>query len=171
LKASLKAARAEFAIVLQLPGPKQVKESIEMEFNDKDPVWQLLKKSEPRKASGAFAQNVSRAVRQLGDESQSEKSSWLAIFFSKPVLATGAAFAIAIGMFFAFSGDPATDQSPGGAAIAEVSPNPPSEISLPTVAEQIAEEFEVVTYVDEFLAVGDPSELNDEALAELLFSL
>ena len=80
-----------------------------MEFTDKDPIWQLLKKAPPKKASGAFVQNVSRAVRQLGDESQSEKRSWLEIFFSKPLLATAAACAVAVGMFIAFSGgEPAT---------------------------------------------------------------
>lgn len=134
-----------------------------MEFTDKDPVWQLLKKAKPKKASGAFVQNVSRAVRQLGDEAP--KRSWLEIFFSKPMLATAAACAIAVGMFVAFSGGDLATNPNGSGPIAEV---PPAAVPAPV---DVAEEFEVVTYVDELLAVSDPDELDDEALAELLFSL
>lgn len=130
-----------------------------MEFDDKDPVWNLLEHASKRKASGAFVQNTVRAVRQLGDDSQRGRS-WFEILFAKPVLiGAGAAAAVALA-FVALSGGDPTFNEVGNQVAIEDDP----------VEDVYTEEFEVVSYVNELLAVNDPSELDDLALAEVLFS-
>ncbi|MEM7012146.1 MAG: hypothetical protein AAF585_11740 [Verrucomicrobiota bacterium] len=129
-----------------------------MEFDEKDPVWNLLDHASTKKASGAFVQNTVRAVRQLGDDSQQKRASWFEVLFAKPVLiGVGAAAAVAVA-FVMLSGDPTFDEV---ANQIEVEDEPVEAV--------YTEEFEVVSYVNELLAVNDPSELDDLALAEVLF--
>lgn len=136
-----------------------------MEFSDKDPVWKLLGEAPPRRASGAFVQNTLRRVLQLP-----EKRSWLQFLFAKPFFAVAAAAAaVVVCAFLILSGGAGNDEN-----LAEApQPVPAAPVPAPTMdrVDILTEELVVMTYVDELLLVSNPDELDDEALAEILFSL
>lgn len=136
-----------------------------MKEDEQDPVWQVLGRAPRREASGAFVQNTLRRVRLL--EHAPERRSWFQSFFVKSLLAGAAAAVIAMGVFLTMPGD-------GDHQLAQVpAPVLPVLPVLPVAADPvdvITEELGVMTYVDELLAVNDPNELDDEALAEILFS-
>tara|TARA_R110002096_G_scaffold16106_34_gene55253 strand:- start:9685 stop:10092 length:408 start_codon:yes stop_codon:yes gene_type:complete len=135
-----------------------------MEPQEHDELWTLLGKSPPKKASGAFVQNTLREVRKSQSTANEAGGSWLD-FFKSPVLV--GSFAALIVLTIAILAIPQTPEKTGIASI-------PTEESTRSVVsgdevDILTEELEVLTMVSEFLAVSDPSYLDDAALAELLF--
>ncbi len=124
-----------------------------------DAVWELLAKAAPRRASGVFVQNTVRRVRQL--QAESEGAPWFG-WISRRSFAVSAAAAILLAIAVAIP-----------AFMRPKSPQNGPQLAQPAISEQeveaLTEELEVLTMMNEFLAVGDPTQLDDEALAELLF--
>ncbi len=134
-----------------------------MNSEEPDPIWDLLDEAPPRKASGAFVQNTLRRVRRLpSSQSSSVLENWKnALFAYRSPVGTVAAILLLGGI-----GSTSLLNRP---AVPEPRLADRSETVSPEVVEALTAELEVFTMVSEFLAVGDPSELDDAALAELLF--
>ncbi|MEM1297619.1 MAG: hypothetical protein AAGH89_19785, partial [Verrucomicrobiota bacterium] len=129
-----------------------------------DEIWNLLGKSPPRMPSGAFVQNTVREVRRSQASSQSTLNFW-SVLFQKPAF-IGSFAALVVLLLGIFMIPKATDEG-------TIAATPSSEVAPIVVSEDevdiLTEELEVLTMVSEFLAVSDPTFLDDEALAELLF--
>lgn len=138
-----------------------------MDPQEQDELWNLLGKTSPKKASGAFVQNTLREVRKSQSASADSSSGWLS-FFRSPVFA-GSLAALVI----ATLGILAIPSSNDGEIVAEIEVPKGTETTGEAVSEEevdvLTEELEVLTMVSEFLAVSDPTYLDDAALAELLF--
>lgn len=132
-----------------------------------DPVWNLLKRSPKREASGAFVQNTLRRIRQLEGGQESAFQASFAQFLGRPaVLAPVAALIVAIAAAAVLL-RPANQ----GETIVKVEDSAPAEVIVPIVEDSdlLADELEAMLLVDELVAVNDPYELDDAAIAELLF--
>lgn len=131
---------------------------------ESDPVWKLLSSARRVEPGPFFSRNVVREVRALQDSGQDRGGILEAVraFFSQPLLpvAAGAAAAVAIlAVVFASTGPaPVPD-------VAEFSPNSVDEI--PVAVFNPAEEIENIEYLGELMAVADPADLDDAALADL----
>lgn len=167
------------------------------EDENKDPshdaVWELLKKAPPKEASDFFSRNVIREVRKLEADRQEQgllarcASSFRELLSAPaaPAFALIAAIAIPAAILFAsFPGS--TDSKPGTESSPVVvasntpvetvieepvvdSPEPAPALASASTEFDPAEEISNLDYLGELMAVNDPSLLDDNALADLLF--
>ncbi len=129
-----------------------------------DAAWELLKNAPETKAGPFFTRNVLREVRLLED-AKAQKGGWLSFLFRPQGLAlAGAACALAVVAFVIFSQDNSGVNS--APAVAEVSDHTTTET---VKALDPADEMETVEYLGQLMAVADPGQLSDAALADLLF--
>ena len=160
-----------------------------------DAVWELLKKAPPPEPGDFFSRNVIREVRKLEAERREQgllvrcTSSFRELFSAPaaPALALVAAIAIPAAILFAgFPGSSDSDSKAGAeSAPAEVasitaeatvteepfadSPEPAPALAAASTDFDPAEEISNLDYLGELMAVNDPSLLDDNALADLLF--
>jgi len=145
-----------------------------MESESTDPVWKLLEQSPSKRASGAFSQNVMREIRQLEAQESEECCGGIwAWFTNRSMLAAAAVAVVALVLTFTLFHS-TEDAGVTGGTIAESTAveDPAVYITAEEEAlygEVLTEELEVMAFVDELLTVSDPSQLDDAALAELLF--
>ncbi len=160
------------------------------EDENKDPVWEMLKESRPVEPSAFFSRNVVREVRRLEAESSASgfwarSVAWLRETLSaspSTVIASIAAvavLAIALNAFgpsgsqLADNGAPVSADpviTPDAPAAAEETATPAELASTGTTSEfDPAQEISNLDYLGELMAVTDPSLLDDNALADLLF--
>jgi len=125
-----------------------------------DPVWKLLEHASETKPGPMFARDVVRRVRL---EESTGRPSWrnrLRSLLSPRVALGGAALAGAAALAFALLPEPSS---------------PPPAAKTATMAPLRAEAFDPVSemkeveYFGQLMAVTDPGELDDEALADLMF--
>lgn len=146
--------------------------SMNPENEQHDPTWDLLKKARPVRVEPAFTQNVLREVRKLGAEAQERPGfgAWLAGIFTPPRLAWGfaAAATAAAAVFFAASqgGDDIVQPN-----IATDSGDKASESVERIQVVDFESEIESLVQYESLLAVKDASELEDDEVDMLLFSL
>ena len=129
-----------------------------------DPVWKLLSSARRVEPGPFFSRNVVREVLKLRGSGQEQGGVFEAIraFFTQPVLPVmaGAAAAVAIlAIVFASTG-PAL-----GPEVADSSLN--SVDGIPVTVFNPAQEIESIEYLGELMAVTDPADLDDTALADL----
>jgi len=126
-------------------------------------LWDLLGHASQRRASDSFAQTVAQRATRVR---QQEGHPFLA-----PLAALGAAAALAAVMaaVFALRTTPAPPVAHEAATPSSrnVAAEGRSEESFPS--EPATAEFQEIVLMNELLAVNDPEQLDDEALAELLF--
>lgn len=155
-----------------------------------DPIWNLLLKSKRQQPSAFFVRNVVREARKLGSESQQGgwtvfiarfKRPWLAV-----PLATGAVALLITALTYVQTLSPPSSNVDvamvetvktvktvktvdGQASIAPLE-SPASEATASTddSANTITEDVERIGYLGELVAVSDPGDLDDAALADLL---
>ncbi len=133
---------------------------------EKDPVWDLLKHSEKVDVSPFFSRNVIREIRLQEDQrSRGWILGWLGDALKQRATLTGLAVACVVLLFGVFQYQKENVFSPGGpVARVEDTTNEISEIDR-----DLASEIEAVEYLGQLMAVADPGELSDAALADLLF--
>jgi hypothetical protein len=147
---------------------------------EKDPAWELLKKSPPVKASPFFSRNVMREVRKLVTGRTEKGLPWDALlaWFRQPAYAVAAVAVVAGLTAIAVLRSGILQPSPGGTdapAMAAAQPSgaaiEESTISDADSLEQYdaAEEIENIEYLGQLMAVADPATLTDDALADLFF--
>ncbi|MBL9158356.1 MAG: hypothetical protein JNJ70_12835 [Verrucomicrobiales bacterium] len=125
-----------------------------------DPVWNLLGQAKKVEPSPFFARNVLRQVRLLGDS----RKGWmtrLAALFAAPraIYATAAVAVIAMASVLII---------PRGADDAATG-NTLSANEESAEAFDPASEIADVEYLGQLMAVADPGQLDDAALADLFF--
>ena len=145
---------------------------------EQDPVWKLLLRSKSQQPGSAFVRNVVREARKLGAEGQ---ESAIAIFFAwlkRPVIAVPVAIGATAVLFSALTliqplaPSPVANSATVAVATLNTQITSPSALSLPETvdtASDIAEDLEMIDYIGELVAITDPAELDDAALADLLF--
>jgi len=126
------------------------------DFDRNDPVWKLLGQSRKVKVDPFFSRNVTREVRK--NHAQSAENDRVAqLLFSllrRPAFAGVAAAAAVLVLAF-------ISTQPAETRVAEVVPAAvPAEFD-PT------EEIESIGYLGELMAISDPADLDDAALADL----
>ena len=137
---------------------------------ENSPVWDLLAKARPRRASGAFVQNVVREARQT-DNSVEEGPAWLSWLQTNPGAALAGLAAVLLAMSFAIPHlfPKQAVQTP----VAEEKPVESASIPVLEIADAevdvLAEEYAMMSLVDEIMGVQDPTQLDEDAIAELLF--
>lgn len=122
-----------------------------------DPAWQLLLKARRVEPSPFFARDVLREVRQLAEQRSDWYSFWQGLFRRPLLLASGgvaAAVVLAVACW------------PENPAIPVATVVPPA---LPEAELAMAEEVHSVEYLGALMAIADPSQLDDQALADLLY--
>ncbi len=139
-----------------------------------DPVWQLLDQARPVKPSPFFSRNVVREVRQLRDNGAAESwwTRWLRPATANVAFATLAVAALAIFLVSQSHQNQAGDSSDGQGTVVQV-PSVGDSAELPAVPRATefdpAAEIGNLEYLGQLMAVTDPSALDDNALADLLF--
>lgn len=137
---------------------------------EKDPVWELLKKSPPAKASAFFSRNVVREVRKMKAERRETGLFRAALlsWFRQPVYAIVAASLAAALVAIAVlkSGAPA---SSSGAVAPEVAQAAPAAVEDSLDSYDATREIGNIEYLGQLMAVADPASLDDDALADLFF--
>ncbi|NOX99270.1 MAG: hypothetical protein GXP30_06015 [Verrucomicrobia bacterium] len=134
---------------------------------EQDSTWKLLLKSKPQQPSPAFVRNVVREVRKL----ETPENSLTAIFtwFKRPIVAVPVAIGVTAVMISALTLFQALDLSP------EASSTPPPSLAVvdmdvpATTFTDISEDMERIDTLGELVAIADPADLDDAALADLLF--
>ncbi|MEX2579621.1 MAG: hypothetical protein WD342_11240 [Verrucomicrobiales bacterium] len=131
----------------------------EMDHQEKnDPVWELLDHAPRVEPSPFFARNVVRAVRLNSFRQRSLRERIRSLLTSRlTVLGSMAAAVVAVSAVM-LADRPEAPTAP--------------EPALPigeSVAFDPASELEAVEYLGELMAVADPGQLSDEALADLFF--
>ena len=121
-----------------------------------DPVWKLLGRARRVEVDPFFSRNVLREVRKLQAEGQDREGVFETFFsfFRQPALA-GVAAAVAILVVVFVSTERGAESS------LVVTPTPDSTSFGPT------DEIESIGYLGELMAISDPDELDDAALADL----
>ena len=137
-----------------------------MEPEEKDAVWDLLKKAEKRPdVSPTFAQDVARKARQMG---RPKAGLFARLFgsevgefnFLRPAAALGAIAALAIAII-SLSGGPQTPDNPEVAT-------PEPEMSSPLL-DEFEEEIVALEQFDSLLMANNVNDLADEEIAMLLY--
>ncbi len=151
-----------------------------------DPVWDLLKKARKVEPSPSFVRNVVREARRQESARTSGAAGLFAEFFawlSRPVVAVpaGALAALLVAGVIFYSNSRVTSPSPSSFAdntpeetltvpdASPAAPLSPSQGSKEGPASTLASDLETISYLGELMAVNDPSALDDDALANLLF--
>lgn len=133
-----------------------------METPEKDdPVWKLLDEARPVEPGAMFSRNVVREARNTPQTSAlGGVLLQLRGFFGtayRPVLAASAVAAVVAIAVVVSTGPQDTTSQPSFAQVEAV------------VTEESFDYVEEVDYLGELMAVVDPSEFDDSALADLLF--
>lgn len=146
-----------------------------------DPIWDLLLKSKQQPPSAFFVRNVVREARKLGSESQ--QGGWTAFvaWLKRPLLAvplaTGAVALLITALTYvqtlappSSNVDVARDGTVDGKASIVPVESSASRVAASTdyPATTITEDVERIGYLGELVAVSDPGDLDDAALADLL---
>lgn len=144
---------------------------------EQDPTWELLLKSKPQQPSPSFVRNVVREARKL----ESPESGLAAVFawFKRPFIAVPVAIGASAVLFSALTLiqplAPAPEaNSATTMTIASVDTQVPATpiTALPESIDtesDITEDLERIDYLGELVAITDPAELDDAALADLFF--
>ncbi len=144
---------------------------------EQDPTWKLLLKSKPQQPSPAFVRNVVRETRNL----EAPESGLAAIFtwFKRPVIAVPLAIGATAALFSALTLIQRTTSSPETSSTAtsalasvdtQLPATPVTTLTQSTdIDPDITEDLERIDYLGDLVAVTDPSELDDAALADLFF--
>lgn len=125
-----------------------------------DPVWKLLENSRSTEPSPYFTRRVMREVKLLEDHPSYGWLEGISRLFSPkiafPVLAAAAAVVLAV--TFGFQGEAELPSVDTGIVLKmnEAGFDPESEM-------------EAVEYLGQLMAVADPAQLSDAALADLFF--
>ncbi|MEM1443815.1 MAG: hypothetical protein AAGF67_15825 [Verrucomicrobiota bacterium] len=126
-----------------------------------DPVWKLLENASHTEPSPYFSRRVLREVREIGE---SKGSPWLERFFgslSARIAVPTLVAAAAVTLMLIFQGGNTSPQEPA------VSPGLVLQIGEEAV--DPTAEMEAVEYLGQLMAVADPGQLSDDALADLFF--
>lgn len=125
-----------------------------------DPVWKLLENATQTEPGPYFTRRVMRDVKALADN---PSRRWFADFVSNlsprvafPALAAAAAVALAV--TFGFQGE---KELPGV--------DPGIVLQINETDFEPESEMEAVEYLGQLMAVADPGQLSDAALADLFF--
>lgn len=161
---------------------------------EQDPTWKLLLKSKNQQPSPSFVRNVVREVRKLETDRSAESPAkglmTLLAWFKRPAIALPVAIGATAALVSALivlqpshpSSSAANSASLAKAAIADV-PNliPAMETSIVSHASSaevtisadsesgITEDLERINGIAALVAVADPADLDDAALANLFF--
>lgn len=139
--------------------------------NEKDdPVWDLLNKAPTAKPGPFFSRNVVREVRMLDSAVSGSLGArgWRAMtrFFQSPGGAWATVSAVAmVAILLIVSRPPATEQM----AVSTETPVTAVDAESAGTVYDPANEIGNLDYLGELMAVTDPSLLDDNALADLLF--
>jgi hypothetical protein len=125
-----------------------------------DPVWVLLKQAKGPKPSPFFSRDVVRAVRLINDTPAGIFES-LSSFFSRRWLSTAVAAVAAIALIAFFP------QDENGVINQQITQGTSIESDFFTF--DPVSELDEVAYLGQLVAVADPEDLTDEALADLFF--
>ena len=125
-----------------------------------DPVWVLLKQAKGPKPSPFFSRDVVRAVRLINDTPAGIFES-LPSFFSGRWLSTAVAAVAAIALIAFFP------QDENGVINQHITQGTSIESDFFTF--DPVSELDEVAYLGQLVAVADPEDLTDEALADLFF--
>ncbi len=142
---------------------------------EQDPTWELLLKSKSQQPGASFVRNVVREARKL----EGSESGLMVVFawLKRPVIAVPVAIGAAAILFSTLTliQSPAPS-SPGAnsTAVATVDDQnaATSVTSLPKITDivsDLTEDLEMIDYMGELVAITDPAELDDAALADLFF--
>ena len=129
---------------------------------EQDPIWKLLLRSKLQQPGPSFVRNVVREVRKLGTEGQ--ESGLMAVFawFKRPVVAVPVAIGAAAVLISALTLiQPLAPSSLDTNSIAEI----PVDDQNPAIS--ITEDLEMIEHMGDLVAITDPAELDDAALADL----
>ncbi len=144
-----------------------------MDSESQDQVWELLKRVPAQRASGDFSQNVLRQVRLSNAEAVEPSPGGFWQWLLSPGLVGAAAITILVVAFGIFNRSNSSSMvevtAPEAVEEQPILVAHPAATVQQQYVEAFAEEVEVMAFVDELLMVSDPSNLDDEALAELLF--
>ncbi|MEM6278915.1 MAG: hypothetical protein AAF733_05505 [Verrucomicrobiota bacterium] len=131
---------------------------------ENDPVWKLLNHASTTEPSPYFSRRVLREVREMGESQRGQRVSWFAEIFQyfSPRIALPALVAVAaVTLMLMFQG--------GGSSVDESSVRPGLVLQIGEDTVDPATEMEAVEYLGQLMAVADPGQLSDEALADLFF--
>lgn len=127
-----------------------------------DPVWKLLSHERKVEPTPFFARNVVRQIRQLETEPArfwSHLSQWLS--GRVLIVGTAACTALAVTLMVISESPRSTEDGPG--------------FTMIPIAEQSSETFDPasemasIEYLGQLMAVADPGQLDDAALADLFY--
>lgn len=125
-----------------------------------DPVWVLLKHAKEPKPSPFFSRDVVRAVRLINDTPAGIFESLLS-FFGRRWLSTAVAAVAAVALIAFFP------QDENGVINQQITQGTSIESDFFTF--DPVSELDEVAYLGQLVAVADPEDLTDEALADLFF--
>ncbi len=136
-------------------------------MNQSDPndqVWELLGRAKQREPSPFFVRNVLREVRGLEQE-RIGPWEWLRSRFARPVPLLGATACAGLALALVLVSPPDETSAPAGSVDGVTLTS--SEIQSDTF--DPASEMASIEYLGQLMAVADPGQLDDAALAELFF--
>jgi len=124
-----------------------------------DPIWNVLGQAKEVEPSPFFARNVVREVRRLQENGPGLWSRILFLFSGpRAIVATGACALVAMALVLVAPRDEATNLG-----------FPLSTNEESAEAFDPASEIANVEYLGQLMAVADPGQLDDAALADLFF--
>ncbi len=149
---------------------------------EQDPSWELLLKSKTQQANPSFVRNVVREVRKLEAETPENGLMLFFSWFKRPALVLPLALGATAILFAALTLLPgikpsSSSNSVSGASIARANdPSPAASTkSFADLAEStdtesgITQDLEQIDYIGELVAISDPADLDDAAVADLFF--
>ncbi|NLT71932.1 MAG: hypothetical protein GXX91_14750 [Verrucomicrobiaceae bacterium] len=134
-------------------------------MNQSDPndqAWELLRRAKESEPSPFFVRNVLREVRGLEQE-RSGPWEGLRALFARPVPLLGATACAALVLAFVLVSPPDERPAPDSGSLALAVPENQSDTFDP------ASEMASIEYLGQLMAVADPGQIDDAALAELFF--
>ena len=142
----------------------------------------MLLKSRPQQPTTAFCRNVIREARKLGVEEQ--RGGWVVFFdwLKRPAIAAPVAIGAAAAVIAALTmisplvsppdagagnqtGLAVTDSAAGSVSVESVAPS----IETGESVDDITKDIEMIDQIGELVAITDPSELDLDALGDLLY--
>ena len=143
---------------------------------EQDPAWELLLKSKPQQPSPFFVRNVVREARKL----EAPESGLAAVFawFKRPIIAVPVAIGATAALFSALTLIQALSPSPEAISTNSMSVATTTDIpatsanflpEITTSETDITGDMERIDNLGELVAITDPGDLDDAALADLFF--
>lgn len=126
-----------------------------------DPVWKLLEHSKQTEPGPYFTRRVMREVREMNESRSGDWLQNLLQSFSPKIAIPAFAAVAAVALIFVSQGNRSSTSSD------TISPELVLQIGDGSV--DPAAEMEAVEYLGQLMAVADPGQLSDDALADLFF--